>query len=229
VDEDDLVKIKRDLIDKVLVPEVMKKFKEVDKDVQALARRINSTIPFLPFTKDERRVVTDLEIRKKFQQWSSPAVLTNCQQNLHKNKLYGNLQLIHTRDFLKHAASQYVPMEGASSVSRVVEQVDGDFILRLSEKRFQLSEDEWKVIRSDKPRPKGCPEPKFWVDYDEDDKIIRTLKKADYEQRLGSPHKSVKDPSAVCHDDSATVLESGDKPGDLVQGPETSEKVNSFA
>ncbi len=34
----------------------------------------------------------------------------------------------------------------------------------------------------------------------------------------GSPHKSVKDdPSTVCQDDSATVLESGDKPGDLVK------------
>jgi hypothetical protein len=179
-----------------------------------------------------------LEIRNKFQQWRSPAVLTDCGEKLHKNKLYGNLQLIHTCDFLNHADSQYVPMEGASSVSRVVEQVDGVFTLRMSENRFQLSEDEWKVIRSDRPRPTGCSEPKFWVDYDEDDTIIRILQSAP-ESRSSkrrpvsseSPHKSVKDPSAVCHDDSATVLESGDKPGDLVQGPEneTSEKVNPFA
>ena len=154
----------------------MKQFKKVHPDVQALARRINWTIPFLPFTKDERRVVTDLEIRNKFQQWRSPAVLTDREEKLHKNKLYGNLQLIHTFDFLNHAASQYVPMEGASSVSRVVEQVDGVFTLRMSENRFQLSEDERKVIRSDRPRPTGCSEPKFLVDYDEDDRIIRILK-----------------------------------------------------
>jgi ATP-dependent Clp protease ATP-binding subunit ClpA len=36
VDEDDLAKIKRELIDKVLVPEVMEQFKEVDKDVQGV-------------------------------------------------------------------------------------------------------------------------------------------------------------------------------------------------
>ena len=124
-------------------------------------------------------------------------------------------------------------MEGASSVSRVVEQVDGVFTLRMSENRFQLSEDEWKVIRSDRPRPTGCSEPKFWVDYDEDDTIITILQSAPESSSKRrpvsseSPHKSVKDPSAVCHDDSATVIESGDKPGDLVQG--TSEKVNPFA
>jgi len=131
VDEDDLAKIKRELIDKVLVPEVMKQFKNVHQDVQALSRRINCTIPFLPFTTHERMVVSDLEIRNKFQHWRSPAVLTGLAE---KHKLFGNLQLIQTLDFLNYAVSQYKAMEGASSISRVVEQVNGDFTSRLCEK-----------------------------------------------------------------------------------------------
>ena len=229
VDEDDLAKIKRELIDKVLVPEVMKQFKNVHQDVQALSRRINCTIPFLPFTNHERTVVTDLEIRNKFQNWRSPAVLTGLAE---KHKLFGNLQLIHTLDFLNHAVSQYKPMEGASSISRAVEQVNGDFTSRLCEKRFQLSDDEWKVIRSDKPRPKGFSEPKFWVHYDEDDTIIRVLQSEPESSPAkrrpvssDSPHKSVKDPFTVSHNDTATVPESGDEPG---ESPETSEKVNPF-
>jgi hypothetical protein len=232
VDEDDLAKIKRELIDKVLVPEVMKQFKQVHQDVQALARRINWTIPFLPFTKDERRVVVDLEIRNKFQVWRSPAVLTGREEKLHKNKLYGNLQLIHTDEFLNYAASQYVPMEGASSISRVVEQVDGDFTDRLSENRFQLSDAEWKAIKSDKPRPTGVSEPTFWVHYDENDAIIKLLQ-SEPESRPTkrrrdssySPDKSVKDPSTTSHNDTASAQESGDK---AEENPDLIKKVNPF-
>ena len=233
VDEDDLAKIKRELIDKILVPEVMKQFKQVHQDVQALARRINYTIPFLPFTKDERRVVVDLEIRNKFHSWRSPAVLTGRDEKLHKNKLYGNLQLIHTDEFLDYAASQYVPMEGASSISRVVEQVDGDFTDRLSDNRFQLSDAEWKAIKSDKPRPTGVSEPKFWVHYDKNDAIIKKLLQSEPELRPAkrrrdsscSPDKGVKDPSTASHDDTASAHESGDKAG---ENPDLLKKVNPF-
>ena len=232
VDEDDLAKIKRELIDKVLVPEVMNQFKKVQEDghLQALARRIDWTIPFLPFTEDERRVVVDLEIRNKFQAWRSPAVLTG--EKLHKNKLYGNLQLIHTDEFLKYAASQYVPMEGASSISRVVEQVEGDFTDRLSENRFELSPAELNAIRSDKPRPTGVSEPKFWVHYDKNDAIIKLLQ-SEPELRPAkrrrdsscSPDKGVKDPSTASHDDTASAHESGDKAG---ENPDLLKKVNPF-
>jgi hypothetical protein len=173
-----------------------------------------------------------LEIRNKFQLWRSPAVLTSIQDKLHKNKLYGNLQLIHTDEFLNYAASQYVPMEGASSISRVVEQVDGDFTDRLSENRFQLSEAEWKAIKSDKPRPTGVSEPKFWIHYDEKEAIIKILQ-TEAESRPAkrirdstySPDKSLKDPCTTSHDDTGSAQESGDK---AEKNPDLLKKVNPF-
>jgi hypothetical protein len=75
-----------------------------------------------------------MEIRRKFQQWRTPAVLQGPKED---RKLYGNLNLVHTPDFLEWAVSQYAPMEGASSMARVVEGVDGDFALQLSEGRFR--------------------------------------------------------------------------------------------
>ena len=170
VNEDDLAWIKRELIDKILTPEVIKQFKGVHSDVQAVARRINYTIPFLPFTEDEREVVADMEIRRRFQQWRTPAVLQGPEED---RKLYGNLHLAHTPDFLAYAVSQYVAMEGASSMARVVEGVDGDFALGLSEGKFRLSAQQHKRIRSDKnpPPPRDSayvPEPKFWAHYDHD-------------------------------------------------------------
>ena len=170
VNEDDLAWIKRELINKVLTPEVIKQFKGVHSDVQALARRINYTIPFLPFTEDEREVVADMEIRNKFQQWRTQAVLKGPEE---ERKLYGNLNLVHTPDFLEYAVSQYAAMEGASSMARVVEGVDGDFVLGLSEGKFRLSVQQQKRIKSDKPPPPPrdsghVAEPKFWVHYDHD-------------------------------------------------------------
>jgi len=170
VNEDDLAWIKRELIDKILTPEVLKQFKGVHSDVQALARRINYTIPFLPFTEDERDVVADMEIRRKFQQWRTPAVLQGPKE---ERKLYGNLHLVHTPDFLEYAVSQYTAMEGASSMARVVETVDGDFALKMSENKFRLTTKQQKRIQSDKPPPPPrdpahVPEPKFWAHYDRD-------------------------------------------------------------
>ena len=172
VGEEDVAWIKRDLIDKVLVPEVTKQFKGIHPELQALARRINYTIPFLPFTMHERKVVADNEIRRRFQLWRSPAVHT---RSADKGKLYGNLNFMHTPEFLEYAASQYEPMQGASSVARVVEQVDGDFTDRMSENRFSLSAEQIEAIRSDKPRPKTVPEPKFWAHFDAGDTHVKIL------------------------------------------------------
>lgn len=170
VNEDDLAWIKRELIDKILTPEVIKQFKGGHSDVQAVARRINYTIPFLPFTEDEREVVADMEIRRRFQQWRTPAVLQGPEED---RKLYGNLHLAHTPDFLAYVVSHYVAMEGASSMARVVQCVNGDFALGLSEGKFRLSELQHKRIKSEKPPPPPrdpahVPEPKFWAHYDHD-------------------------------------------------------------
>ena len=39
-----------------------------------------------------------------------------------------------------------------------MELVDGYFTYKLSDKQFQLSDAEWKAIKSDKPRPTGVSE-----------------------------------------------------------------------
>ena len=58
-------------------------------------------------------------------------------------------------------------------MARVVETVDGDFALRMSENKFRLTTQQQKRIQSDKPPPPPrdpahVPEPKFWVHYDHD-------------------------------------------------------------
>jgi len=172
VDHEDMAWIDKELIKKVLTPEVMLQFRGVNSELQALARRINATIPFLPFTEDEREVVADMEIRRKFQQWRSPAVLQGPPE---ARKLFGNLNFVHSPDFLAYAVEQYDAMEGASSMARIVDKVDGDFADAMSEGSFGLSAAQQRRTKSDDKAPLSrkdkdfVPEPVFWAHYDRED------------------------------------------------------------
>jgi len=44
--------IESELLKKILEPLVMKEFKEVSEELQALSRRINAIVPFFPFTTE---------------------------------------------------------------------------------------------------------------------------------------------------------------------------------
>lgn len=176
VDHEDMAWIGKELIRKVLTPEVMLQFKGINGELQALARRINATIPILPFTEAEREVVADMEIRRKFQQWRTPAVLQGARE---ARKLFGNLNFVHSQDFLEFAAEQYDAMEGASSMARIVDKVDGDFADAMSEGTFQLSAAQQKRTKSDSEPLKGhedfVPEPIFWAHYDTDDATTKIM------------------------------------------------------
>lgn len=173
---DDLAWLTKELI-KQLVQEVQTQLRGVNKEVMALARRINYTIPFLPFTHDERRVVADSVIRRKFQEWRSPAVLTGSAND---RKTFGNMNCVHTGAFAAYAVEQYEPTEGASSIHRPIQQLNDQFVEAITDNKFKLSAATISRIESDKlPRVPGqqghVPEPNFWAHYDENHETIKIL------------------------------------------------------
>jgi len=86
---------------------LMKFFESVSPELQALVRRINLVVPFLPFTEDERHVVSDLEIRNVLSRWRDPPT---------EKRGIGNIVVHHTAGLVDLVAQGYAPMEGASSL-----------------------------------------------------------------------------------------------------------------
>ena len=93
---------------------LMKFFKSVSPELQALVRRINLVVPFLPFTEDEQRVLSDLEIRNVLSRWRDPPT---------EDRDVGNVVVHHTEGLVDLVAKGYVPMEGASSLISEAQRV----------------------------------------------------------------------------------------------------------
>jgi len=184
MDEANMSWVETELIKNKLKPLVMQKFKEVSKELQALSRRINVIAPFLPFTTEEQLVVADCKVRHRFQQYRAPAVHpteNNVCGNVDKSRLYGNLDLQHTPSYCRFVAEQYQPMEGADSFTNPPAQVDGKFVTKLIQNKFELSQEVICRIRSDstalKASPKfPFPEPQFWVHYDTETNQVKLTK-----------------------------------------------------
>ena len=102
--------------------------------------------------------------------YREPAVLEGEEKN---KRVYGNLHLQHTASFSTHAAQNYDPMQGADSMTRVADHVDGLFLTMMTRKEFRLDEKAKKRLRSQDPpvaktHSDYVSEPTFWAHFDED-------------------------------------------------------------
>ena len=106
---------------------------------QALARRIDDIVPFLPFTKNEQVVVADMELRHRMLEYRKPCVTKVPVGQEDKRRLLGNLKLRHTRSLTEYATTYYEEMQGASTMAKVATQADGLFIGKYSENKVRDS------------------------------------------------------------------------------------------
>jgi len=169
IDEKDVDWIKKDLVQKILRPLVMRNLKRIDADLEALCRRIDVIVPFLPFTSKERKVVADIALRDRLSLYREPCKLTGPEE---QRRLLGNLCFMSTRAFETHIASFYDPMQGASGMLSCVQQVDGKFQMMSLRNQLGLSNDQKRRIQSDKPCSDGTIEPSFWIHYD---KVVEAI------------------------------------------------------
>ena len=106
--KEDVEWVHKELVQKQLQDLVLKQFKSVNKELQALARRIDALVPFLPLTKAQQVVVADTAMRQRLMVYRLPAVLKG---DATKKRLLGNAKVRHTRGLAKYAASTYDPMD----------------------------------------------------------------------------------------------------------------------
>lgn len=175
----DLPWIKKELIAKTLEAEIKLQFYGVDHALKALARRIDFTIPFLPFTKGEQPIVADTALRARFQQYRDPAIHEEEEDTL-KRRSVGNFHLQHTPEFCQYVAERYDKEQGASSMLKESDEADGMFLDMLLNHRFKLTADEKARTRSNEPPvAQGsdgyAAEPLFWAHYDEEDDEVKML------------------------------------------------------
>lgn len=160
------------LISEVLRPLCIKEFGSVHKDIKALCRRIDVIVPFLPFTKSERKVVADTAVIERFSLYRDPCVLQGPED---KRRSIGNLHLHSTRSFSIYAASLYDPMVGASGMLSAVQQADGKFQMMSVRGQFCLTKEQKARVISPSPvisDDANENEPNFYVRYDSDGKQI---------------------------------------------------------
>jgi hypothetical protein len=130
--------IKKELVEKHLKPEVMLQFRGVNEELQALGRRIDFMIPFLPFNKQEQPIVADTALRSRFQLYRDPAVLLR-EPDEQKRRTVGNLHLRHTPEYCGYVVEQYSHMHGASSMLSEAAAADGQFLTQLLQDDFDLT------------------------------------------------------------------------------------------
>jgi len=100
-------------------------FKRIDKNLEALYRRFDKIIPFMPFKPEEAEVVADIELRARFSPLQKPPKLDG---ELHERRLAGNLRVIHDDAVSALAAQDYDQMQGASSMMREAEQIHSEIV-----------------------------------------------------------------------------------------------------
>ena len=110
--------------------ENMKKQQGDPAELAAIVRRIDVVVPFLPLTKQEQLVVTDTVLRNGFARYRAPAVRAKPGHE-DAMRAVGNVIVNYTDVYIHHAASQYRPMEGASSLHQAVTEVTSSFMSKI--------------------------------------------------------------------------------------------------
>ena len=98
-----------------------------------------------------------------------------------KVRLYGNLNLQATDAFVQYCQQSYDVNEGASSMSSLAHDVDGQFNSMLAINQLKITPQEKNRIRSDAaPKKEGeagyVNEPLFWAHYDEEVEQTKILR-----------------------------------------------------
>ena len=175
IDHKDVAWIQKQLVKKILRPLCTREFASVHEDLKALSRRIDAIVPFLPFTINERKVVADIALTKRFSLYREPCVLKGPEE---KRRTLGNLLLRSTRSFAAYAADSYDPMQGASGMLSVVQQADGKFQMMNLRDQLGLTGSQKTRIKSESAQNLASgtsDEPTFWVHFDrEAEEIIIT-------------------------------------------------------
>ena len=164
ISEADVDWLKKELGEELLKPLLLQQFRGVDRELQALARRIDEIVPFLPFTTHEQMVVADMELRRRLSDYRQPCV--NAPED--KKRMLGNVMLKHTRMLTAHATKFYDPMTGATTMGNVAREADGLFITRFAENKLKSPQHVQELMSSDKPPPTDAQLPEMWLHYDED-------------------------------------------------------------
>jgi len=158
--------LKKELVHKTLKPLLLKEFKGVHSSLQALARRVDEVVPFLPFTAHEQLVVADLELRRRLADYRKPCVRS---EDVSKRRMLGNVVIKHTRALAGHATTFYDPMQGATTMSTVAREADGLFINKFAENKLMTSEAQQRLLNSEQPPQDATVAlPEMWLHYDDD-------------------------------------------------------------
>ena len=162
IQEKDVAWIQKELVKKKLRPLVSREFRSVHRDIEALCRRIDLIVPFVPFSEKERNVVADIALIDRFSLYREPCILSGPEE---ERRSYGNLYLRGTKAFSKYAGSCYEPMQGASGMLSAVQQADGKFQMLMLRDHLGLTEEQKKRLKNQEP-DSCCEEPSFWVHFD---------------------------------------------------------------
>eukprot|EP00930_Biecheleria_cincta_P057178 TRINITY_DN43151_c0_g1_i1.p1 TRINITY_DN43151_c0_g1~~TRINITY_DN43151_c0_g1_i1.p1 ORF type:complete len:763 (-),score=151.31 TRINITY_DN43151_c0_g1_i1:148-2436(-) len=125
VSERDASWVQRELVKKELLPCLLRFFKDIDPELQALVSRIDCIVPFLPFSVREQHVVADMELRKFFAEYRNPPQM---EGPLEERRPIGHLMVVHTPQVAELAASSYDRMEGARSMQRMARDLHGKLV-----------------------------------------------------------------------------------------------------
>jgi len=166
ITEGDVDWLKKELVQKKLEPLLLREFKGVHRELQALARRIDLVVPFLPFTEQQQVVVADTALRQVLSVYREPCVLAGDDD---KRRLLGNTKLRHTRSLTEHAATFYDEMQGASSMCGVARDANGLFLTKFSEEKLAIPERQIDLMKSDQPLPPGEQPVEMWLHFDKED------------------------------------------------------------
>eukprot|EP00937_MAST-01D_sp_MAST-1D-sp2_P001925 g1925.t1 len=108
--------IEEQLVRKIIEPQIFAFFRRINEELQALVRRIDCIVPFMPLAPEERVVVADMELRRFFLDFRHPPQWDEMPGK--PQRLAGNLLVRHTDDVADLCAEAYDPMQGASSMHK---------------------------------------------------------------------------------------------------------------
>ena len=110
---DDYTVIRHNLINP-LQEEFFDFCKGIHTDVIPLARRFDEIIPFFPFNREEVQVLADSKLRQLFREYRSAPT---------PHRYLGWIRYEFSRSVREDIAQRYLPMEGASSIERGMNQI----------------------------------------------------------------------------------------------------------
>ena len=177
INQDDQAWLKKELVDKVLQPLIMRKFRSINEEISALTRRITAIVPFLPLTTLEQRIVADTALRDHFAAYHDPAIHEGPEE---ERRLLGNLVVRCSDDYLKHVSDAYKPMEGASSMIKAADETEGKMLSDWMRKTLPLEEAERQLAISNEAPAKESQRPVIWLHHrlPSDDVVILRRKPA---------------------------------------------------